>query len=159
MESIAQKLLDNRITIQEEHDKSIDLKQLSREKVVFLYNCQDLIVTIENAINKVFLTNCTNITLNINKLYAGIEFVYCNNIQLNIVYSPIIQIDLSNTITINSNSIIEMFVVYCMTHTILFHYYLNEKIYSNEMWNDAFSRQIVTHINPDVPSMFKTMEI
>ena len=159
MDRVAQRLLDNRITIQDECDKSIELQQLCKEKVVFLYKCHNLIVTIENTINKVFLTNCSNITLNINKLYAGIELVYCDNIHLNIVYSPIIQIDLSNTITINSNSIIEMFVVYCMTHTILFNYYTNNRLYSNEMWDDVFSRQIVTHINPETPNTFNTREI
>lgn len=154
-----ERLLTNRITIENESDTEIVLSNLTKHKTVSIFNCKNIHITITNTINKVYITSCTNITVSINKLYSGMDIVHCNNIQLVVVYSPMIQIDMSNTICIHTSTIIEMFIVYCMTHTIDITYYHNDLIHKYELWVDAFANQIITHIDPESPNSFNTTRL
>lgn len=60
-----------------------DMKNyLDNKACVYYQECSDMVINIDNKINKIFLADCDNITLTLGGLIAGIELNRCSNITI-----------------------------------------------------------------------------
>jgi hypothetical protein len=110
---------------------------------LYYLNCNHCTIIIPNKVIKIFFENCNNCTISISHSVTPIEILRMKSCHFTIDNCNLIQIDLSQSISIDLINInYDFYTVYCKTWDIIINIPNKQQHY--ELFNDYFGEQFVT---------------
>lgn len=136
VEKIFDLLSDNQLMLKDLSDINQDMKDyLDTKSCLYYQNCKNVIININNKINKIILSDCHNITLTVGGLISGIEIKRCTNIFIKTIKKE----SLNCVVIDRSNDISVKLPKKFSTHTIF------EIIHSNSIKVTDLSNKIINY--------------
>ncbi len=104
------------------------------------------------------LPTSANISFKVNRIMTGAEIIHSENLNILINKVPVIQMDMSKNILLTLRPTAKIFLVYSRLLSTWCNVFVNGRWNKFDCWEDYFSRQIGTKIDPNNLT-FETMAI